>query len=87
MGTDGAIHAGMQKLITDCLARNQKRGGHGLMEIDRRPVDSRYWPVTRGTPCRPRSRSVPQRVVSAACQGQADGRGYSAAPMSARAVR
>jgi len=43
MGADGAIHAGLEKLITDSLAREWKRGP-GLAKIDRLLVDSGYKP-------------------------------------------
>jgi len=43
MGTDGAIHAGLKKLISEQLAREWKRGA-GLLKIERLLVDSGYKP-------------------------------------------
>ena len=43
MGPDGAIHAGLEKLITEFLAREWKRG-LGLARIDRLLIDSGYKP-------------------------------------------
>jgi len=43
MGTDGAIHAGLEKLVSTYLAREWKRGD-GLMKIDRLLVDMGYKP-------------------------------------------
>ena len=42
-GVDGAIHAGLEKLVSTYLAREWKRGG-GLMKIDRVLVDMGYKP-------------------------------------------
>jgi len=42
-GTDGAIHAGLEKLVTTYLSREWKRGD-GLMKIDRLLVDMGYKP-------------------------------------------
>ncbi|MEW6199155.1 MAG: terminase gpA endonuclease subunit [Planctomycetota bacterium] len=42
-GTDGAIHAGLEKLISAYLAREWQRGD-GLMKIDRLLVDMGYKP-------------------------------------------
>jgi len=43
MGTDGAIHAGLKKLMCEQLSREWKRGA-GLLKIDRLLVDSGYKP-------------------------------------------
>ena len=43
MGTDGAMHAGQEKLVSTYLAREWKRGD-GLMKIDRLLVDMGYKP-------------------------------------------
>jgi len=43
MGADGAIHAGLEKLVVEYLARDWKRAG-GLLKIDRLLVDSGYKP-------------------------------------------
>jgi len=43
MGADGAIHAGLERLITESLSREWKRG-LGLAKIDRLLVDSGYKP-------------------------------------------
>ncbi|MCL2645426.1 MAG: phage terminase large subunit family protein [Phycisphaerales bacterium] len=42
-GSDGAIHAGLEKLVSTYLARNWQRG-EGLMKIDRVLVDMGYKP-------------------------------------------
>ena len=42
-GVDGAIHAGLEQLVSQLLAREFKRGT-GLMKIDRLLVDSGYKP-------------------------------------------
>jgi len=42
-GVDGAIHAGLEKLVSTYLAREWKRGG-GLLKIERLLVDSGYKP-------------------------------------------
>ncbi len=42
-GIDGAIHAGLERLVSTYLAREWKRGG-GLMKIDRLLVDMGYKP-------------------------------------------
>jgi len=42
-GVDGAIHAGMEKLVSDYMAKEWSRGG-GLMRLDRLLVDSGYKP-------------------------------------------
>jgi phage terminase large subunit GpA-like protein len=44
MGTDGAIQAGLERLVSDYLARDWKRTGGGLMKIDRLLVDSGFKP-------------------------------------------
>jgi hypothetical protein len=44
MGTDGAIQAGLERLVLDYLARDWKRTGGGLMKIDRLLVDSGFKP-------------------------------------------
>ncbi len=43
MGCDGAIHAGLEKLVSTYLSREWKRGD-GLMKIDRLLVDMGYKP-------------------------------------------
>jgi len=43
MGTDGAMHTGLEKLVSTYLAREWKRGD-GLMKIDRLLVDMGYKP-------------------------------------------
>ncbi len=43
MGADGAIHAGLERLVSTSLEREWKRGG-GLMKIDRLLVDMGYKP-------------------------------------------
>jgi len=42
-GADGAIHAGLERLVAESLGREWKRGG-GLARIDRLLVDSGYKP-------------------------------------------
>ena len=42
-GVDGAIHAGLEKLVTEYLAKEWSRGG-ALMRLDRLLVDSGYKP-------------------------------------------
>jgi len=44
MGVDGAIQAGLERLVSDYLARDWKRTGGGLMKIDRLLVDSGFKP-------------------------------------------
>ncbi|MCL2701948.1 MAG: phage terminase large subunit family protein [Phycisphaerae bacterium] len=45
-GVDGAIHAGLEKLVTEFLAKEWSRGGGGaLMRLDRLLVDSGYKPA------------------------------------------
>ena len=44
MGTDGAIQAGLERLVAEFLAKDWKRTGGGLMKIDRLLVDSGYKP-------------------------------------------
>ena len=44
MGTDGAIQAGLERLVSNYLARDWKRTGGGLMKIDRLLVDSGFKP-------------------------------------------
>lgn len=43
-GADGAIHAGLEQLVTEYLAKEWSRGG-GLMKLDRLLVDSGYKPA------------------------------------------
>jgi hypothetical protein len=44
MGTDGAIQAGLERLVSEFLAKDWKRTGGGLMKIDRLLVDSGFKP-------------------------------------------
>ena len=44
MGTDGAIQAGLERLVAESLAEDWKRTGGGLMKIDRLLVDAGYKP-------------------------------------------
>jgi hypothetical protein len=44
MGTDGAIQAGLERLVSEYLSRDWKRTGGGLMKIDRLLVDSGFKP-------------------------------------------
>ena len=44
MGTGGAIQAGLERLVSEYLARDWKRTGGGLMKIDRLLVDSGFKP-------------------------------------------
>src|SRR5208283_3454445 len=43
-GVDGAIHAGLENLVTEYLAKEWSRGG-ALMRLDRVLVDSGYKPA------------------------------------------
>ena len=44
MGADGAIQAGLERLVEDFLAKDWKRAGGGLLKIDRLLVDSGFKP-------------------------------------------
>lgn len=44
MGEDGAMHAGLERLVSDLLSRDWRRAGGGVLRIDRLLVDMGYKP-------------------------------------------